>query len=157
MEKEIYTITDRNALPIFFRNNHDFKDSTGLAPKVCEKITMLFTRPLYALKYIAEHKADNAFCFVIKNQKDLDYIIAVSKGEGVERLGCNVCLGKNEPHERLYPLVNINKIDNFDKFIELFNRSEKCKICFDETKIVQQLGADARAKVLYLTRDITKD
>lgn len=151
MTSPIYTITDKDGLPIFLRNNQDFKDESGLAPKVGEKITTLFTRPLYAFKYIVDNKVDNAYCFIIRNQKDFDFIVYVSKGEGVARLGCNVCLDRNVPHERLYPLFNIDKLSSFDNFVAMFNKTEKCDICFDDAKIAKELGAETRVPMLDLS------
>lgn len=151
--KAIYTLSDEDGLPILIRNNHDFKDENGLAPKVGEKILTLFTKPLYAMKIIHSSGLSNLRCLCIKNQEEFDFVKMVAREEGADRLSINMCILSNEPHDRIIPIIALSEVDDFEKWFDIFNKTEKCDICFNQQKILKELGPENSCVILSVEKE----
>lgn len=143
----IFTIADSDGLPMLLRNTNDFKDGE-LPPQVGEVLVYLFTHPLYAMSHISERNDPALHCFAIKNQKELDPLIELVKAEGVKRIHVDACLNNNEAHERLYSLLEIDKVGDFETLIEVLSNTEGCPICHDAERIADELGPDTQGTIL---------
>jgi O-acetyl-ADP-ribose deacetylase (regulator of RNase III) len=144
-KEELFVITDKDGLPIFWQNNNDFNDPEGFAPQVGEKMLTIFTKALYAFQYIKSQKNDLLNCFLVKNKKEFDFIKMVAKNEGVERMSVNMCLLNDDGHERILSLVKLENIDgDFEKLVEKLNRIEVCSECYD----VEKLNLEDEFKIL---------
>lgn len=147
---EIYMITDKEGLPLLMRNKHNFNDGE-FPPQVGEVLMCLFARPLYAMSHIAERGGPQGYCFSLESQKELDALKELLTAEGVTRIHINPCLIKNEPHDRIFALLDIDKSGDLEKLASMLSDTEKCPVCHDEQKIVDNLGgARINSEILHL-------
>lgn len=150
MAKEIFIITDKDGLPIFWRNSHDFKDPEGLAPAVGEVMLSVFTSAVYAVRYIYSRNDPRLNCYLVDSQKKFDFLKKVSTDEGHKRLCLNCCILNNEKHERIIPMLEFDKINyDFEPLVDMFNKIEVCDFCYNKQKILAELGPDTTTKILY--------
>ncbi len=143
----IFMVTDKDGLPLLVRNTHDF-NAGELPPQLAEVLLRLFTHPLYAMSHIAEKGDPEFFCCAIKNQSELDSLMELVKAEGVKRIHIDPCLIKNESHERIYALIDVNKIGGFQNLINILADAEGCLVCHDAQRIADEMGQDTMGKIL---------
>lgn len=131
------TIYDSNGLPIMRRNSHDFKDGSGSAPKIGEIFFEVFTEPWMAYSYMKSQCLKDVQISLINTQKALDFLLLVGNGEHVNRIITNPCDQKNEPHERFFSMLPLEKITDIDDFVKIIADVEICPICYDKESFIK--------------------
>jgi len=142
------TIYDKKEIPTMWRNNNDFKDESGFAPKINEVFLQVFAEPWMTFSYIKSENLLERNIALINTQETLNFLLLVGKGEKINRILINPCSLKNEKHERIFPMLSLENIDTIDNFVKAVSGAEICPVCYNKESFMKNNDIEETVKIL---------